>query len=301
MEFTLYLVSKNPLEEEKQNLLLEEAKNMAGQNIEGVFSTTSEIRYDNRLTGVHFQIYYAAEGQNVTSGEKVIPEDIYDTGLAFKIPFFKGVFFAYEALWLITKLCNNYQLQIVNPHRHSAEPEVSQQNFNEIIDDYKELNSKVSHELIKEEKFREIYYYLPEKKALQWWRFMFHKDYLEETYQKGEGIFVPSLMLLNNPQNRNISRAFIMKTGLITLFPDADLVMVTDEDDNIKAWKTEAFIKKAPGPVKQIEFQNSTYTAIDLKEPPREGDKNKPIGTFDDYSIIPSSSVLTEDLRELLE
>lgn len=302
MEYTLYLVSENGLSKDEQHLLLEEAKSFAGQNIEGVFSTTSEIRYENRQTGVYFQIYYAAAGQNDAAGVKLIPDDYYDTGLAFKIPYFKGIFFAYEAIWRLVNLCNNYNLLVLNPHTTPEDepPEPMEVNFDDLVENYKDLNAKVSQELIKEERFQEIYYYLSEKEALQWWNFMFHKDYLVEQYQSGEGIFVPTLMLVNKPGTREVYRALIMKTGLTTLFPDADLVMVMDEEGNAKAWKTEAFIKKGPSPVKQLEFQNRTYTCVKLDYAPKEGDKNKPVGEFDDYNIIPASSVHTEDLREMI-
>lgn len=212
MSFDLYLYSPDPpfppADAVESHLLESSEVSPLFRGEGGEF----DLVYENQTTGVYADFSYS-RGDSVDGPDR--------PHVAVRINLVRPAFFAHELMPLVTRLSDQFDLAVFDPQTGAEEVERT----DELIVSWKRSNAKAVRDLrARSEAFEGRY--MPEQKAMAWWRYMYRKEALQE--QVGEDVFAPSLLNLETPEDALVT-GMVWSDGIPQLFPPCDLVALQGE------------------------------------------------------------------------
>src|SRR5579864_3398644 len=183
----------------------------------------NQLWYQNPDTGVYFSIGYAPMPPDDPE-ESPVPADCNDTGLSFNLNYNRASFFGYEAIPVVSRLVQDFNLAIYNPQAGE-----DAQGVRYGVDAQSLLNSWLDHNrratsALSQQRAASLDH-MPRAKSLRMWRYMSQKKDLEQRFAD-EGTFVPKIVPLQHKGAHELELEFVCSEGVYCLVPAVDWVFI---------------------------------------------------------------------------
>ncbi len=270
MSFDLYFCWRKP-----ERLNFEEVKAWA-KGIECFARKDGQLWYSNPKTGVYFSFDFEAKVPDSPEDGPDIPNGYFDSGLSFNLNYNRPSYFAFEAMPIVEKIATRFGLGVVNPQGDFEGPEsVVAANSNVLTESWVHHNQRAILVMIEQSDFSRPLT-MPAAASLYLWRYGKAKEELERTC--GEGVFVPSLVLVQRKGDTRAGRATVYTEGLPTIIPECEWVFIVvrkktffRSKKDVAAISGQTFREMLTGHIKSFHWEDPNVQIIDAESAEKAG------------------------------
>jgi hypothetical protein len=194
------------------------------EKLQDYFSTlpyfSGEWNYRNPYTGVYFSFVHVPPGDKTKLKAKT---GFLGARLAFNIDYNKPTFFAHEAMPVVAALCQQLDLQVLDPQDHviqgNQQPKIAK--AEELVASWVKVNRMAVR--VYRYTIGGVLYY-SRQKGQQWWTYQYHLPAIRQ--QLGDAIAAPDLLLLQDRSARMVCSTAAWRDASPSLFPPCERVII---------------------------------------------------------------------------
>ena len=213
MSFDLYFCSDN-----KDKI----TKNDLSDYFAKFYYFQQEWVYNNTNTGVYSIFKYLDDPNN--DFETLVPQGYYETKLTVTTNYNRPRFFADEIMLFIERLCDYFDLLVVDPQDHeiggNSLPKKAKSSY--LIDSWLKSNKQTLNVL---KLNGSLPPYLDREKSTYWWNYQYNYQNLNNSFP--DSIFVPNIFLMKQSKSQKIVTALTWTNAIPFVFPNCDIVIIT--------------------------------------------------------------------------